>query len=644
MVTLHDANSIAQTSSGINITRYCKSAKVKEILNGTFTVEIELVFNPMLWNTITREMQVRVPTHRGKDLTFRIKEINKNQKTLKLTCRHIFWDLENNFIEDIYPKGMGGQEALQYILDHGNYQTQWKGESNIITQKNCRIVRQSQLNAIMGKDDNTFKSRWGGELTIDDYLITMSTRRGSMTPIQIKFGKDINGFEFYEDISELATRIMPEGANGLLLPEKYIDSPLIGAYSMPYIRKIKMDDIKVASDEEGADNSGAFASAEEAYVEMRKRVNEQLFSEQEIDKPKQNIRAELKTLRESVQYKKYGFHKLEGIQLGDPVEVDISDYNIIASKRCISIEFDCLTEKYIEVELGEFKLSDTSTENDFVAPELDIDGKLETYKSGMFFHRNSSSLTINANRTEACFLSFGTTIDTHLQLTVCVVGTSSDIGTGTMTIYVDNKPMEVIPKQVFAKGEFTWTIALPLLFVTGQRAHSLSISLDSTSTLTVPINNFVVTVYGQSIAGGASATVPHAEVVEEVPPGVAYNKVSSCLSDTVAINDVAITRVNNLVDKIQTEYSEVSTNMTDSASVNIKHLGFQSVWSWDNYETDSSDYTMDNNGISYNSEQVTAKNTLAYTGKGQDGSEFSVIEIELPSSDVYYAIGKGEVK
>lgn len=640
MIVLYNAQDKTYTDGGINITKFCKSARVKEMLNGSFNLEVLLTYNAILWNSISKEMQIRVPTHRNKILTFRIKDITKDSKTLKLTCRHIFWDLGNNLIEDIYIKTMEGADAINYILSNGQYETKWAGDSDIDVAKNCRIVREYQLDALMGSDDNTFKSRWGGELTIDDYFIRIDKRRGSTEPLTISFKKDVLGFEFYEDTSQLATRIMPIGFDGILLPELYVDSPLIDNYAMPYIRKYKMEDIKIITSDSEGDPDEGYASPDEAYREMRRRVTEELYAEQEVDKPKQNIRANLRTLRESDQYRKYGFDKLEGIQLGDSVDVDISEYNITTSKRCISIEYDCLLERYVEVELGEFKGYDEQ-DADYTTPEIDIDSKLEPYKSGMFFHRNDKALTLSTAKQQVAFLTFGTVQDSHLQFTMCLVGNATETGVATMYLELDNQLMEIKPMQTVQPGYFTWTVTIPLLFITGNVSHSLAVSFESTTNIAVSKEQLALTIYGQSISGGAGASYPHAEATEEVPNSIRSNY-AGLLSDVSAVevleNFVKCYDNNEVIPP-----TIVTTNklITDEVDVEVTHLGFQSVWSWTNYETQSTRYTMDSTGVKYNNDTVyhTAKEVQLI--EGEQG--YIVVECDLPSTDVYYIIGEGEL-
>ena len=80
-------------------------------------------------------------------------------------------------------------------------------------------------------------SKYGGELTRDWFDAFIVKRVGTDSQAQIRQGKNLLGFSYDVDISDVVTRIMPTGedkdGNVLYLPEGYIDSPYIGNYPQP---------------------------------------------------------------------------------------------------------------------------------------------------------------------------------------------------------------------------------------------------------------------------------------------------------------------------------------------------------------------------------------------------------------------------
>lgn len=636
-ILLYQPTDAKRQNGHINITKFCKSATVKEILNGNFLLEIELVYNPLLWNAIEKESIIYAPTHRGKPLTFRLKHLNKDNKTMKLTCRHIFWDLSNDLIEDIFIKDMTGDQAIKYILSHGQAENLWQGSSNILDVRNCRIVREYKLDALMGKDDNSFKNRWGGELTIDDFHIAIDKIRGNQDPVRIKWGKDIKGFTFYEDYSTICTRALPMGFDGLMLPEKYVDSPLLDKYSMVYIKKYKFEDIKLIKEDDpnATPEEGAFASPDEAYREMRRRVTEDIYGKQHLDEPSQNIRADMISLRESDQYRKYGFNRLEGIQLGQAVEVDIKQYGIVTTKRCISIEYDCLRDRYIEVELGDFKDIESGSQT-VATPNIDaqLDSKLEAYKSGMFFHRNDKLLRLNDRLEEVCFLTFGTSQNTHLQSTICIIAEAEQPGVATLQLYIDNKPMEVIPMQTYEKGYFTWTITLPLLFIQSDKAHYFSLRLSSTTPTVIKKDQLYVTIYGQAVSGGVGAEYPHSEVKDKVEVELMHHFAPIIREDRVSVTLVPVTHVDIKDKSGNTVKPFDGVIIKDSVSEQFVFKALQSYWSSDLYTTSYTNYDINQkSGIAVSEVSINNEFNLIIST-----DDFKVESCKLPSSDIYSII------
>lgn len=499
-----------ETVGLVVLNKYCKKCEVKELLNGNFSVDITLDYFPAIWSKIEKQMIIVVPTHRGPK-AFRIVNKKFDTRYMYIYCQHIWWDLATNFIEDINIVGKTGQDAGQYILKNTVTKTNWTFTSDIDKSKNCRIVREYVTDAFMGSEDNSFKNRWGGELEVNDFSFSINKFRGSTTPKVIKYGKNVTGFEFYEDMSTVGTKLMPIAAEGMLLPELYVESPIIDQYPAPLIRKVDAGSIKLASSTESGESSEGFASLDECYEAMRDMCNN-LF-ENGIDKPTQNIRANISELSKFDQYKDHGYQLLETIGIGDVVDVIMTQYNITVRHRCITITYDALRKKYIETELGEFKTNDGSIGDNFVA-DSDFDEQLAGYYEGVYFHRNSRPFTIDGQTREAAFLTYGTARDTHLSLFVTMVFKSEYSGLLNCTIKVNNTDLDFKPKQTYGIGWTTFTIAIPILYVRGGQAQSLSLQFDSTTNIRIGVDQLQVTLRGQGVAKGGIEEIPHAEVDE----------------------------------------------------------------------------------------------------------------------------------
>ena len=145
-------------------------------INEVYSLEMEVsIYNNSKWKDIEPETILKVPTLKGEQL-FRIKEVVKNFSTLKIYGKHVFFDLENNFILDTNVVQKDGRSAIAQILGgmSNNSINTFHGTSDISVVNNSRLVRKNVVTALIGDDDNSFLNRWGGELQLDNFNFSIN--------------------------------------------------------------------------------------------------------------------------------------------------------------------------------------------------------------------------------------------------------------------------------------------------------------------------------------------------------------------------------------------------------------------------------------------------------------------------------------
>lgn len=321
-------------------------------INGVYSLECELsMFNNSKWKDIENEMFLRVPTPKGEQL-FRIKEIVKGFSTLKIYGKHVFFDLENNFILDTNIVQKDGRTALTQILGgmSNNMLNTYYGTSDISIINNSRLVRKNVVTALIGADDNSYLNRWGGELDVDNFNFSINKRLGSDNGFQIRYGKNCTGYEGNVNTYNLCTRIVPVGYDGLMLEgTKWVDSPNIAKYPQIYTQEIKYDYIKVKNN---PDDEEGYSTIEEARAALKQEALN-TFSNTKCDLPTFSARVNFITLENTEEYKNVRF--LEKVELGDDVSIYLSNIDVNASSRIVKTKYNFFTKKYIEVEIGEIK-------------------------------------------------------------------------------------------------------------------------------------------------------------------------------------------------------------------------------------------------------------------------------------------------
>ena len=320
---------------------------IEEELNGKYTLELEY---PIFGNE-KHLLLVEENIIKADGQLFRIHKSIGSLGYKQIFARHIFYDLLHNFLEDVRPTDMNGTNALNWILDNTQYPHNFRGVSDIGTIATQYYVRKNPVEAMLGSD--SLSTRWGGEIERDNFIIRFLRRRGSNKGAKIAYGKNLLGLEVERDMDTIATRIMPVGNDGLMLPEKYVDSPLIDNYNRVYI---KTADVNIGVVEGGEDTEAV--TEEQAFTFMRDAVNN-LYVLDKIDIPYININADLLLLENTEEYKH--LKHLSKVKLGDTVSCTDNPLQVEFEARVIKVKKNILTGNNEEVELGQFKkgLSDT---------------------------------------------------------------------------------------------------------------------------------------------------------------------------------------------------------------------------------------------------------------------------------------------
>lgn len=321
-------------------------------INEVYSLEMEVsIYNNSKWKDIESEMILKVPTPKGEQL-FRIKEVVKGFSTIKIYGKHIFFDLENNFILDTNIVKKDGRSAIAQILGAmtNNMVNSFHGTSDISNFNNSRLVRKNVVTALIGDDDNSFLNRWGGELELNNFNFSINQRIGSDRGFQIRYGKNATGYEGNINTYNLCTRIVPVGFDGLMLEgTKWVDSPNIAKYPQIYTYEVKFEDIKVKENEDDEEGYNTIEEAREALREAA--VN--YFTSTECDLPSFSAVVNFITLRNTEEFK--NVKALETVALGDDVSIYLSNIDVNASSRVVREKWNFFTKKHVELEIGEIK-------------------------------------------------------------------------------------------------------------------------------------------------------------------------------------------------------------------------------------------------------------------------------------------------
>ena len=348
MINLYKSNEVDFSHDGICTLKDVTSCIVTRELNGMWSVDLEY---PLIGNKaeyIKEHCILKIPTPSGLQL-FRIEEIEKDMSSINIYAKHIFFDLSKNFIRDTNIVIKNRSEAIKQILANtlNTHNFKYVGTDNNSTQKNLRIVRKDGVSALLGSEDNTVINRYGGEIDIDNFNISSKDQIGETTNLVIEYSKNLTGITESVDMSEVVTRIVPQGANELLLPEYYIDSPLIGNYYQPLISHMEFSEVEVVSKDDATEDKPEFTQ-EQAYAELRRLVNE--LYKNGVDKATFNYDISFIDLSNTVQYER--FKNMHSLNIGDIVRVKHQDLNLDLDCRIRNYTYNALTYEFENLQVG----------------------------------------------------------------------------------------------------------------------------------------------------------------------------------------------------------------------------------------------------------------------------------------------------
>jgi len=338
VINLYDSKETNFSKNGLVVLSDANVCNITEELNGLY--ELELEYPIIIGGKWEYLLEGNIIKSDGQ--LFRIYHKVKILKSIKINARHIFYDLLDNFLEDVRPTGLSGEGALDWVLTHTQYSHSFTSMGDIGGLNTQYYVRKNPVETIMGT--NGIINTWGGELVRDNYLVKLLGTRGLDRGVLVKYGKNIQGIEETLDMDGVCTKLMPIGKDGLLLTEKYIDSQYINNFSHPKIKAVELNDFETEI---------TLRAAAISYMTNNK-----------IDIPQFNYKIDFLELSKTEEYKNYAI--LQTVYMGDTVTIKHSKLNINLKAKVIKIVKNKLTNRIEKIELGSFKPNLATTINNSI--------------------------------------------------------------------------------------------------------------------------------------------------------------------------------------------------------------------------------------------------------------------------------------
>ena len=281
-----------------------------------------------------------------RDQPFRIYRVVPELDKVTVYARHIFYDLLDNMIKSLKPSPSAvGASVVQSLSGACLSSHDFSFYSDLTsTAEDVEWENINPVEAMLG--ENGLVSKYGAELARDWYDVFLVKRVGNDTDVSIREKKNLTGISYDVDETDVVTRIMPTGedadGNILYLPELYIDSPNLNAYTHPKWIHLPVSEAKEVTDGDEP------KSKAQCYAEMRKAAQKEFDAG--CDLPSVTLKVDFINCSDAEEYKQYA--ALTDIFLGDSVRVIARRIGVEVSMRMTQYTYDCLTKKYTSVTLG----------------------------------------------------------------------------------------------------------------------------------------------------------------------------------------------------------------------------------------------------------------------------------------------------
>ena len=281
-----------------------------------------------------------------RDQPFRIYRLVPELDKITVYARHIFYDLLDNMIKSLKPSSSAvGASVVQSLSGACLSSHDFTFYSDLTaTAEDVEWENINPVEALLG--EGGLVEKYGAELARDWYDVFLVKRVGNNTDVSIRERKNLTGISYDVDETDVVTRIMPTGedvdGNILYLPELFLDSPNINAYTHPKWIHLPVSEAKEVTDGDEP------KSKVQCYAEMRKAAQAEFDGG--CDLPTVTLKVDFVNCSDAEEYKQYA--ALTDIFLGDRVRVVARRIGVEVSMRMTQYTYDCLTKKYTSVTLG----------------------------------------------------------------------------------------------------------------------------------------------------------------------------------------------------------------------------------------------------------------------------------------------------
>lgn len=340
MIKVYDANEKLFNHNGIKILHpeICELTKKD---NGDYYLEIRDSIDNV--DYYQKGMIIRVSTMWGEQ-AFRCTNPVVSSTRVDVKAWHVFYDSMNYLIKDANIVDKTCNYAMNHVNSSTDIPSPFTTLSDITKQVSTRIVRKTLYDTFVEFID---ESKFGGHLVRDNFNISIMTSIGQDRGVVLADKKNITSLKVEEKWDDVCTKILPyttDGEVAILLDDTYVslDSDI---YDIPYSKVVKFEN---EIDKEDFESEEAYLTATKEWLQS-KAID--YLEQNKLPKVNYSVEANINNVSD----------------VGDIIHVKHPRCKVNITTNVIAIQYDCIREKIIKVEFGNFKKDISTLQKDIVS-------------------------------------------------------------------------------------------------------------------------------------------------------------------------------------------------------------------------------------------------------------------------------------
>jgi phage minor structural protein len=325
------------SSYGLGALTDAISCVVTEERNGSFELVMEY---PMTGIHYTEIMQSNIilakPSDNQNPQAFRIYRIEQPiNGIVTVRAEHISYMLRFIPVEPFTAQNVSG--AIAGVKSHSMTTNPFTFSTDKTNAAVFTLGTPKSAKTVLGGDSKSILELYGGEFKWDNFNVYLLNARGVDNDVTIRYGKNITDFEQEKDLSDTITGVLPYWKNQTDL--------IIGD-----ITKVTSD---LAYDAiETIDVSSDFdASTTPTKAEVTAAGATALSNHSYVNIPNINFKISFVDLAQTEEYNDIA--PLEHVNLCDTVTIIFEQLGVSTKAKVIKTVYDCLLERYNEIEVGD---------------------------------------------------------------------------------------------------------------------------------------------------------------------------------------------------------------------------------------------------------------------------------------------------